>query len=247
MKAGSAEAVQTMRATAVQRVLRGFASLARRKASLWFFKTGKGDYGEGDVFIGVAVPDQRRVAREFRNLPLPEVPRLLRSKVHEHRLTALFILVGQYQKGSPRDKERIARVYLQNLRFVNNWDLVDSSAPYILGDYLLTRPRAILHRLARSKDLWERRVAMIATAAFIRRGDFRDALRIAERLVSDSHDLIQKAVGWMLREIGDRDRAEEERFLKRHAERMPRTMLRYAVEKFPASLRAQYLRVSAGT
>lgn len=230
-----------MKAADVQKALQKHASPARRKASLWFFKTGKGDYGESDQFIGVSVPDQRTVARQFRGLPFFEILKLLRSKVHEHRLTAVFLLVSAYERGDAETKKRVADAYEKNLRFVNNWDIVDSSAPYILGDFLLTRPRTILHRLARSKNLWERRVAMITTAAFIRRGDFRDALRIAELLVSDSHDLIQKAVGWMLREVGDHDPAVEERFLVLHARRMPRTMLRYAIEKFPEKKRKRYL------
>ncbi len=242
-----------MTAAAVKRALQQLASPEKAKSSAWFFKTGPGEYGEGDRFIGVTVPEQRKVAKRFRELPLAEVEKLLQSPIHEHRLTALFILVEQYQrvskkrevrsKKSKATKQSIASFYYTHRAFVNNWDLVDCSAPYILGDYLINHSRGVLYRLARSKSLWERRIAMISCAAFIRIEQCDDALAIAAMLVHDPEDLIQKAVGWMLREIGNRNRAVETGFLDQYAATMPRTMLRYAIEKFPVDLRRQYLRL----
>lgn len=217
------------------------ASPAQAKVAQWFFKTGKGEYGEHEQFIGVKVPNQRLVAKSFKDLPLNETVRLLRSEVHEHRLTALFILVSQFQKGDEATKRKIAMTYLKERKQVNNWDLVDSSAPHILGASLRNRPRAVLYRLAKSKNIWERRIAILATQDFIRHGEYKDTLAIAALLVNDSHDLMHKAVGWMLREVGNRDRAAEERFLKRYYKKMPRTMLRYAVEKFSKKARKYYL------
>lgn len=218
-----------MKASNVKKELGKYASNKRQETSLWFFKTGKGEYGHGDRFMGVSVPDQRRVAKKFRELPLREALTLLKSKIHEHRLTALFILVLQYQKADEKLKTEIAKKYLANIKFVNNWDLVDSSAPYILGDFLLSRNKKILYKLARSKNLWERRVAVIATQRFIRNNVFTDTLRIAEVLLNDKHDLIHKAVGWMLREIGDRDWKRLVKFLEKHPN-LPRTAYRYATE-----------------
>lgn len=215
----------------------------KAKNSAWFFKTGEGEYGHGDEFIGVTVPEQRKLARKYKDLTLPEIEGLLESPIHEHRLTGLFILVGQYQKAKDEaTKKKLAEFYLKNLKYVNNWDLVDSSAPYILGDYLLDRPKDKLYELAKSKDLWERRVAMLTCFGFIRKGEFEDALGIAEILVNDSEDLIQKAVGWMLREIGDKDLKTEEKFLDKHYKTMPRTMLRYAIEKFTPEKKQFYMR-----
>ncbi|KKW02459.1 MAG: alkylation repair enzyme superfamily protein [Parcubacteria group bacterium GW2011_GWC2_49_9] len=223
------------------RALKRFSNPARAKASVWFFKTGKGEYGEGDRFIGITVPSQRKVARMFRELPLPEVRRLLMCPVHEFRLTALFILVDQFRRATSADRRVIVDLYLKHTRWINNWDLVDSSAPYILGVFLLDESRVVLYRLAKSRNLWERRIAMLATSAFIDQKDFRDTLKMAKLLLNDKHDLIHKAVGWMLREVGNRDRKAEEKFLKKYASRMPRTMLRYAIEKFEPSRRAKYL------
>jgi 3-methyladenine DNA glycosylase AlkD len=229
----------TARALAAE--LEALGSPAKAKASAWFFKTGAGQYGHGDVFVGVTVPEQRRLAKRYAGLPLAELRALLASKLHECRLTALFILVRHYERGDEAARERIARFYLANRKAVNNWDLVDSSAPYILGRHLLARDRAILLRLARSRDLWETRIAIVATLAFIREGDFADTLAIAERLLGDPHDLIHKAVGWMLREVGKRGPDALERFLAKHAARMPRTMLRYAIEKFPEKKRKAHM------
>jgi 3-methyladenine DNA glycosylase AlkD len=207
-----------------------------------FFKTGPGEYGEGDVFIGVRVPALRRLAKEFRALPTGDAAELLRSPVHEERLLALLILVGAYAKGDDMLRGRIFDFYLANTRFINNWDLVDSSAADIIGAHLLDADRCLLDRLARSELLWERRIAIIATFFFIRRGEFADTLRIAALLLHDRHDLIHKAVGWMLREVGKRDQEAEEAFLREHCRAMPRTMLRYATERFPEPLRQAYLR-----
>ncbi|MFH1236577.1 MAG: DNA alkylation repair protein [Parcubacteria group bacterium] len=233
--------MRTQTASQAMQALKQLSNPVRAKASVWYFKTGKGEYGEGDKFIGVTVPNQRRVARMFRELPLPEVRRLLTSPIHEFRLTALFILDDQFRRFDPAGKKVIANFYLKHTRWINNWDLVDSSASYIVGAFLLDKPRAILYRLARSRNLWERRIAIIATSTFIHNSDFRDTLKIARMLLEDTHDLMHKAVDWMLREVGNRDQKVEEGFLKKYASRMPRTMLRYAIEKFEPSRRAKYL------
>ena len=225
----------------VRRDLRKVASAERAKINQWFFKTGPGEYGHGDRFLGVTVPQLRAIARTHQDLQLEEVRELLTSRWHEERLLALLILVRQYGRGDERTRRTVYRLYLRHTRWINNWDLVDSSAAQIVGAHLEAGDRSILRRLARSKSLWERRIAMIATSHYIRKGDFNDALAIATLLVGDEHDLIHKAVGWMLREIGNRDRDVEERFLRKHAAAMPRTMLRYAAEKFPEAIRRRYL------
>jgi 3-methyladenine DNA glycosylase AlkD len=230
----------TPTARAVARELRSLASPAKARSSARFFKTAEGQYGHGDVFVGVTVPEQRQIAKRYRTLPLAQVELLLEDDVHECRLTGLLILVDQYRKAAAAQRARIARFYLAHRSRVNNWDLVDSSAPYILGDYLLTRNRSILYRLARSTRVWDRRIGIIATAAFIREGQFDDTLQLARLLLQDPHDLIHKAVGWMLREVGNRSREDEERFLNRYAPAMPRTMLRYAIEKLPEADRRRY-------
>lgn len=206
-----------------------------------FFKTGKGQYGDGDVFLGIKVPQQRKIAKEFSGIPLEDMRELLKSNIHEFRLTSLLILVSKYKKENPDGKKVIVDFYLNNLENINNWDLVDSSAPYILGDFLLDNDRSILYELARSNNLWERRIAMLSTFAFIKNNEFEDALMISEILVADKHDLIHKAVGWMLREIGKRDIRKEEEFLQKHCRKMPRTMLRYAIEKFSDDKRKHYM------
>jgi 3-methyladenine DNA glycosylase AlkD len=233
--------MKPLSARAVMRALAALGTPEKAKTSAWFFKTGAGQYGHGDVFLGVTVPEQRKLAKDHAALPLAELETLLASKVHEHRLTALLILVRQFEHGDAAAQARIARFYLANRKAVNNWDLVDGSAPYILGRFLLGGDRAILYRFARSRDLWERRIAIIATFAFIRAGDFADTLAIAKLLLSDTHDLIHKAVGWMLREVGNRAPEAERRFLAEHAAAMPRTMLRYAIEKFPERERKAFL------
>lgn len=225
----------------IRRDLRKVATPARAQANRWFFKTGPGQYGEGDQFLGVALPQLRKIAREYRDMPLKHVTLLLKSAWHEERLLALLILVSQYARGDERTRTTIHELYLRHTRWINSWDLVDSSAAQIVGAHLEHRDRRTLRRLARSRVVWERRMAIIATYHYIRRGEFTDALAIAELLRDDGHDLVHKAVGWMLREIGNRDRTVEERFLRTHAARMPRTMLRYAIEKFPVSQRRKYL------
>lgn len=227
----------------VRRALKALATPARAKSSAWFFKTGPGQYGEGDRFMGVSVPQQRGVARRFGALPLAEAVRLLRSKIHEERLTALFILVRQYQRGDPKAKAAVVKAYLANLEWVNNWDLVDSSAPYILGDWLKDKDPAPLYKLARSKDLWRRRVAMLSTAAFINAGRHQHTFALADLLLEDGHDLMHKAVGWMLREVGKRVDADLLRaYLTKNAARMPRTALRYSIEKFSPAERKRWLK-----
>ncbi|UCG52079.1 MAG: DNA alkylation repair protein [Candidatus Latescibacterota bacterium] len=206
-----------------------------------FFKTGPGEYGEGDVFLGIKVGDLRKVAREFSEISGTDIRQLLRSRIHDERLVALLILVRQFQRGDESKKRQIYELYLRHTRFVNNWDLVDLSAPRIVGGYVADKSRKPLYQLAKSKSLWERRIAILATSYLIKENDFEDALKIATVLLSDSEDLIHKAVGWMLREVGKRDQKEEETFLRRHYKTMPRTMLRYAIERFPESKRQRYL------
>jgi len=211
------------------------------KTMQWFFKTGKGEYGEGDVFAGLKVPTQRKLAKEFKDLSLNDLKVLLSSPVHEERLIALFILVSKYEKGDEKEKEIIFLFYLKNKKSANNWDLVDLSAPKIVGKHLLHEDKSILLKLSESKNLWERRIAILSTYEFIRNGKFDTTLKIAGKLLNDKHDLIHKAVGWMLREVGKRNLAVEEKFLKNNYKKMPRTMLRYAIEKFPEAKRKKYL------
>lgn len=207
-----------------------------------FFKTGPGEYGEGDQFLGIRVPVLRRFVREHTDISLAETAKLLRSPYHEIRLTALFLLIRFYKKGDEALKKKIVRLYLRSMKYINNWDLVDLSAPNIIGDYLLTRDRQILYKLIRSSSLWKRRVAVLATFALIRQNDFRDTLRLAEMTMDDQEDLMHKAKGWMLREIGKRDKNILKAFLDLHAPQMPRTMLRYAIEKFPGNERKAFLK-----
>lgn len=232
----------TSTSRAVQRELRSLASLEKARVLAGFFKTGPGQYGAGDRFLGVTVPLQRRVARAHRDLPLAETAKLLRSPHHEDRLTALLIVVDRFRRGGPVERRRCHAFYLKHLDRVNNWDLVDATAPDLLGA-ALGRNRSLLDRLARSPRLWRRRVAMVATFHFTRHGDAGPALRLACQLLDDPHDLMHKAVGWMLREVGKRvSTSALENFLDRHAARMPRTALRYAIERFPESRRRAYLR-----
>ena len=220
--------------------LKELSTNQRAKASAWFFKTGKGQYGEGDVFLGVTVPNQRKIAKKYKTLPLRDIQELLNSEIHEYRLTALFILFHQF----PKDKETIYHFYLKNTKRVNNWDLVDSSAHKIVGAYLFDKDRSILYQLAKSKNLWEKRIAIISTAYFISKNQFIDTLKISQILLKDQHDLIHKAVGWMLREVGKRNQEVEEGFLNKHHKTMPRTMLRYAIEKFSKEKRTHYMKKS---
>jgi len=208
-----------------------------------FFKTGPGQYGEGDRFLGIRVPDIRRVARESRGISLDHIETLLHDPWHEVRLLAVVLLGDVYKRGTTAERDAVFRTYLANAKRINNWDLVDLSAPNVVGAHLLTRSRTRLDRLARSENLWERRIAIVSTAAFIRENQFDDTLRIARILMSDSHDLIHKAVGWMLREVGKRDRAVLEAFLEEHAHELPRTTLRYAIERFSPADRKRFMEV----
>ncbi len=230
-----------MIALQIQKRLRQFATREKARVLQGFFKTGPGEYGDGDIFLGIVVPDIRRVAKEFQDTPLEEIKKILASQYHEERLLALLMLVHQFAQGDEALKKRIYGLYLKSTRYINNWDLVDLSAPNIVGTYLLDKSRKPLYAFARSNDLWKRRIAILSTVAFIRQNDFDDTLGISKILLEDDHDLLHKAVGWMLREIGKRDLRAEERFLKQHYKKMPRTMLRYAIERFPEGKRRNYL------
>ncbi len=233
-----------MKAADVRKELKSMAEPEKAAILQRFFKTGPSQYGEGDIFIGVMVPQSRQVAKKFNQLPLGEVRTLLYSRVHEERLVALLILAWRYSSASSsREKEEIVKFYLDHIKRVNNWDLVDLSAPNILGAHLVDRDgrRRLLYRLAGSENVWERRIAIVATHHFIRNGDFSDTLKIAEMLLQDRHDLIHKAVGWMLREVGKRDAAAEKEFLEKHCSVMPRTMLRYAIERLSERKRRRYM------
>lgn len=225
----------------LRKELKALANPEKAKILQRFFKTGPGQYGEGDVFLGVTVPVSRSIARKFRDLPLFEITQLLKSRIHEERLIALLILVLRFAKSDEDQREKICNFYFRSTRYINNWDLVDLSAKYIVGAHLYPKNKDVLYRLAQSKSLWERRIAVIATFYFIDRKHFIDTFAIAEILISDKHDLIHKAVGWMLREVGKKDQFEEETFLRKHYQRMPRTMLRYAIERFSEPLRKAYL------
>lgn len=231
----------------VQRVKQALRSQFDAKKAIIlqrFFKTGKGEYGEGDVFLGLTVPQVRSIAIQFKTLSSSGIEKLLASIIHEERLTALFILVYQFQKGDEIVKQAVYEFYLHHTKWINNWDLVDLSAPKIVGSYLLHKPKKILYTMAKSQSLWERRIAIMATFTFIHNNIYDDALGIATLLLYDSHDLIHKAVGWMLREIGKRSLVTEEAFLRQFYKQMPRTMLRYAIERFPERKRIAYLRGS---
>jgi 3-methyladenine DNA glycosylase AlkD len=231
-----------MKAADVQKQL---AQLGNSQAALFsqrFFKTGVGEYGEGDLFRGIRVPMLRSVAKNHKKLALPETLKLLCSAYHEDRLVALLILIQHFVNASDAGRAEIYRFYLKNTRFINGWDLVDASAPQIVGAFLWDKDRIVLRKLARSRNLWERRIAILATFHFIKRGEFNDTLEIASQLLSDGEDLIHKAVGWMLREVGKQNMKVEEDFLRRHCHHMPRTMLRYAIEKFPEAKRLRFLR-----
>jgi 3-methyladenine DNA glycosylase AlkD len=228
---------------AIHRELRRRSDPARAAALQRFFKTARGEYGEGDRFLGLTVPAVRAVAARYQSLPLRDVEALLQSPWHEERLFALVVLVRQYEREMPTGRDAIYRLYRRNIDRINNWDLVDCSAGRIVGAHLCAGRRASLRRLARSSSLWKRRIAVMATSFHIGRGEFDETLRIARLLLDDPHDLVHKAVGWMLREVGKRNRAVEEKFLRQHAHRMPRTMLRYAIERFPERLRRRYLLV----
>jgi 3-methyladenine DNA glycosylase AlkD len=224
--------------------LRAQASAEKAEGAMRFFKTGPGEYGEGDKFLGLTVPQVRALVKQSDALSEGHVLDLLHSRWHEERLTALLIMVRRFEKAKRVEatRARLVQIYLANTAHINNWDLVDTSAPQLLGLWLLTRDRAILDKFARSESLWERRIAVVATQTFIREGQFDDTLRLARGLLGDPHDLMHKACGWMLREIGKKDRMVLVRFLDEHAAQMPRTQLRYAIENFPEPGRQRYLR-----
>jgi 3-methyladenine DNA glycosylase AlkD len=225
----------------IRKQLRKLADREKSKILQGFFKTGPGEYGEGDIFLGITVPVLRKLSQEHDGISVQDAVKLLTSGVHEERLLALMILVRRFSSGNDAKKKKIYDLYLKNTNSINNWDLVDLSAPNIVGTYLLSRSRKPLYDLAKSRDLWRRRIAIMATFPFIRQNDFPDTLKLAKVLIYDDHDLIHKAVGWMLREIGKRDLPVEERFLRQHYKKMPRTMLRYAIERFPEGKRKEYL------
>jgi 3-methyladenine DNA glycosylase AlkD len=214
----------------------------RAKLSQRYFKTGPGEYGEGDIFLGITLPQLRALVKEYQDLPLADIIALLQSAIHEERLLALLLLVRAYRRADDDTKKNIYELYLKNTRYINNWDLVDSSAMHIVGAFLMYKSKDPLHDLAISNDMWERRIAIMATFHFIKVGEFTECLMIAYKLLTDKEDLIHKAVGWMLREVGKRNLRIEEQFLKKHYRKMPRTMLRYAIEKFPEPKRLRYLK-----
>ncbi len=207
-----------------------------------FFRTGKGEYGEGDMFLGITVPETREIAKKFVNISLTGLEQSLYSRMHEERLAALLVLVEKYKKGNEKEKKQAVDFFLRHRRQVNNWDLVDLTADKILGAYLEGREKSLLYRLAKSGSVWGRRIAVISTFHFIKKNHFKETFKIAEMLLNDKHDLIHKAVGWMLREIGKRDRKAERAFLEKHYRKMPRTMLRYAIEKFPEKERKKLMK-----
>lgn len=221
--------------------LNKFGSPKRAKVSQWFFKTGPGQYGEGDKFLGLSVPVQRKLAYQYLDLSLSDIKDLLRNQIHEYRFVALEILVAQYEKGDEKIKEKIFNFYIKNTKYINNWDLVDTSAEYIVGDYLFNKDKSILFKLAKSNNIWERRISIISTFRYIKNNKFDETLKIAKILIKDKHDLIQKAVGWMLREVGNRSLDTELKFLDQWYKIMPRTMLRYAIERLSDKLRKEYL------
>ena len=228
----------------VQREIRKLKNPLRAEVMQRFFKTGKGQYGEGDVFLGLSVPQSRKIARDFSDITLKEIQTLLNSEIHEERLVALLILVQQFERGSEALREKIYKFYLRNAKRVNNWDLVDTSAEWIVGGHLLYRDRDVLYKLAKSKNLWERRISIMSTFHFIKNKESKDTVKIALLLMTDRHDLIHKAVGWMLREMGKRvDEKLLHQFIQAHGAKMPRTMLRYAIERLSAKDRQKYMKL----
>ncbi len=227
--------------TTLKQELQKLKNPEKAKVYLKFFKTKKGEYGEGDTFLGVSVPEQRKIAKKYFDLSLKELQELLSTNIHEYKMCSLFILIDKYRKSDKTEKKKIFDFYLKNTININNWYLVDISAPHIIGDYLLNKDRKILYKLANSKNLWEKRISIISTFTFIKNNQFEDTLKISEILLNDNHDLIHKAVGWMLREVGKRDQKTEETFLEKYHKSMPKTMLRYSIEKFEENKKKYYL------
>lgn len=221
--------------------LKALGSKEKREMLPRFFKTGKGEYGEGDKFLGVTVPLTRSVAKKHKDMPLQDVAQLITSEWHEVRLCALCILTLKFKKANEAQRKEIFNFYLSHTEYINNWDLVDLSTYNIVGTYLLDKPREILYRLAESSSLWENRIAIVSTYAFIRQGDLEDTYNLAVKMMQHPHDLMHKAIGWMLREAGKRDEQRLQRFVMQHRKQMPRTMLRYAIEKFPEAIRKEMM------
>lgn len=222
--------------------LNSLANIEKANLLQRFFKTGKGEYGEGDIFLGITVPKTRLIAKKYLDLDLNDIKKLLISKIHEKRLCALLILVLKYSKANYGMKKKIYIFYINNIKQVNNWDLVDLSAPRIVGDYLLNKSKSVLYKFALSNNIWIRRISIISTMYFVKYKKYSDTLKISRILINDKHDLIHKAVGWMLREVGKKSKKDEEIFLNRYYKIMPRMMLRYAIEKFPEAQRQRYLK-----
>lgn len=231
-----------MTAKNIQEQLEALSTPEKREFLPYFFKTGKGQYGEGDKFIGVVVPDTRKVAKANKNMPFGEIKKLLASEWHECRLCALLIIVERFKKAKEEERKELIDFYLSNTARINNWDLVDLSAKDTVGEYLVDKDRSILYRLAESDLLWDQRIAILSTFAFIRRGDLTDIFALSEKLIDHKHDLMHKAIGWMLREAGKKDMAALNTFLDKHHKTMPRTMLRYAIEKHTPEERARYMK-----
>lgn len=231
-----------MTAQEIQEALDFLSTPEKRDFLPYFFKTGKGQYGEGDKFLGVVVPDTRKVAKANKNLPFEELKKLLRNEYHECRLCALLILVERFKKAKEKEKKEIVDFYLSQTKHINNWDLVDLSSYNIIGEYLMDKDRAILYKLAESDLLWDQRIAIVSTMAFVRRGDVDDTFALSEKLLHHTHDLMHKAVGWLLREAGKRDKEKLCAFLDCYHKMMPRTMLRYSIEKFEPEERAHYMK-----
>jgi 3-methyladenine DNA glycosylase AlkD len=231
-----------MTANDIRVKLKSFGSPARAEMSKRYFKTGPGQYGEGDIFYGNSAAAMRGLARDYQALAEDEILKLLCSPFHEERAVALLIFVRRFAKADSATRQRIYELYLAHTAFINNWDLVDVSAPHVVGAYLADKSRKPLYRLGRSRSLWERRISIVATFHFIRQNDFSDTLELSQRLLADKEDLIHKAAGWMLREVGKRDTDAARTFLAEHYQRMPRTMLRYAIERFPEAERQAYLK-----
>jgi 3-methyladenine DNA glycosylase AlkD len=228
--------------TSLRKELNDEADPEKAKELQRFFKTGKGQYGHGDVFIGIKVPVLRKIAKKNNDICMSDVIVLLRSRIHEERLIALIILVSWFEKKDEGTKEKIFSIYMDNTESINNWDLVDISAPRIVGAFLVNKKRDILYSMAASESLWEKRISIIATLYFIKKGQYKDTLKISRMLITEEHDLIHKAVGWMLREVGKNCSKEIlTGFLKRYYKKMPRTMLRYSIERFPPEVRKKYL------
>lgn len=235
-----------MTAQELKKEMNKLADPERAKNSAWFFKTYDGGYAAGDQFIGLRVPVTRQICKKYRDLSLNGIEKLLDSPIHEHRLAAVIIMVEQAKRADEGHKKELYDLYLRRHDRINNWDIVDTGSHAVIGEYLLDRPRDILYDLAQSRDIWERRTAIVSTAAFIRRGELSDTFAISEELLNDKHDLIHKATGWMLREAGKKDEAALKNFLDKHAHEMPRTMLRYSLEKFSPDERAHYMATKTG-